>query len=231
MRILEVGAGLCLTSLFLRQQGYNITALEPAIGGFDLFARIKQAMLENYLDIDLQVMEKPAQQLNPTEDGCFDLIFSNNVMEHIPDWPAALDAMATVLATDGLMLHACPNYTVPYEPHYGVPVFRHFVKLSKHLFLGKAHDQGIWNSLNFITCRELGSHCNSLGLNCHFEKALLYKALKRIDNDPLFEKRHKGAVATIARLIMRSGLGRLIRHIPPCLATPMVVEISKREVH
>ncbi|WP_167631205.1 class I SAM-dependent methyltransferase [Mariprofundus ferrooxydans] len=231
MRILEVGAGLCLTSLFLRQQGYHITALEPAIGGFDLFARIKQAMLEHYPGIDLQVMEKPAQQLNPTENGCFDLIFSNNVMEHIPDWPAALDAMATVLAEDGVMLHACPNYTVPYEPHYGVPVFRHFVTLSRLLFLRKTHDQGIWNSLNFITCRALSAHCNNHDLNCHFEKALLYKALKRIDDDPLFEERHKGAVASIARLIMRSGLGRLIRHIPPCLATPMVVEINKRKPH
>jgi len=228
LRILEIGAGLCLTSLFLRQQGYDVTALEPAIGGFDLFAQIKKAMLEHYHHIELPVLDKPAQQLNMATDGCFDFVFSNNVIEHIPDWPAAMMAMTAVLATDGLMLHACPNYTIPYEPHYGVPVFRHFTGLSKRLFLSDAIDDGIWNSLNFITCRAIKKHCNSQRLTCRFEEALLYKALKRVDDDPLFEERHKGVVATIARFIMRSGLGLLIRRIPPCLATPMVVEISKR---
>ena len=39
-KILEVGAGLCLLSLFLRTRGYSVTALEPLAGGFDFFAKL-----------------------------------------------------------------------------------------------------------------------------------------------------------------------------------------------
>lgn len=230
MRILEVGAGLCLTSLFLRQQGYQITALEPAIGGFGLFEQLKRAILNHYSDSMLTVLEKPAQQLNPA-DGPFDLIFSNNVIEHIPDWPAALSAMAAILSEQGNMLHACPNYTVPYEPHYGVPVFRHFRQLSKRLFLGKDRDMEIWNSLNFITCSEISHFCQRSQLSCSFEKSLLYKALKRIEDDPLFETRHQGVVASLARILMRSGIGNIFSYIPPCMATPMIVKITRKRLN
>ena len=228
-RILEVGAGLCLTSLFLRQAGFNITALEPSLGGFGIFELLKGKILQTHQGIELPVLEKPAQELDPTTEGEFDLIFSNNVLEHIPEWPAALEAMASVLTDGGRMLHACPNYTVPYEPHYGVPVFRHFPALSRRLFLGD-RDAEIWGSLNFITGHNLMSHCNKHNLNCCLKRELLYTALKRIETDPLFEERHQGAVATLARLLLRSGIARLLRHIPPTLATPMVAVISKQAV-
>ena len=125
------------------------------------------------------------------------------------------------------MIHACPNYTIPYEPHYGVPVFRHFPNLSRKLFLPSGSDTEIWESLNFITCREIKSHCNRSNLTFRFRSELLYKAIKRINDDVVFRERHQGLVATLASLIMKSGLGALIRRIPPALSTPMIVEISR----
>jgi len=225
-QILEVGAGLCLLSLFLRQQGFRNIALEPALGGFGLFEQLKTAILKHFSQIDLPVLDKPAQALDTSADGPFDLIFSNNVIEHIPEWPVALEAMTAVLSLKGLMVHACPNYTIPYEPHYGVPVFRHFPKLSRKLFLPAGSDAEIWESLNFITCREIKLHCNKENLNYRFRSELLYEAIKRINDDEVFKKRHQGMVATLASFIMKSGLGALIRRIPPTLSTPMIVEIN-----
>ena len=226
-QILEVGAGLCLLSLFLKHEGFRITALEPALGGFGLFEQLKTAILKHFTEIDLPVLDKPAQALDLTTDGPFDLLFSNNVIEHIPEWPIALEAMAAVLNPNGLMVHACPNYTIPYEPHYGVPVFRHFPNLSRTLFLSAKRDPEIWDSLNFITCREIKHHCNKNTLTYQFRSELLYLAIKRIDEDEAFKQRHQGMVATLASLIMKSGLGAIIRRIPPSLSTPMVVEISR----
>jgi len=197
------------------------------MGGFDLFAHIKQAILNHADSIDLTVIDKPVQQLTADEDGEFDLIFSNNVMEHIPGWHQAMDAMSAVLSSNGQMLHACPNYTVPYEPHYGVPVFRHFPEISRRLFLQSSADTGIWESLNFITCRALAGYCRQNRLNAAFEQGLLYKALKRLEDDPLFADRHQGMVARVARLLMLSGIGNLFRYIPASLATPMIVTIRK----
>jgi len=226
-RILEVGAGLCLLSLFLRREGYSIVALEPAIGGFELFDTARKAIAVHFSDIDLDILDCTAQQLDPSIHGSFDLIFSNNVLEHIPDWEDALLMMEGVLNRDGYMLHACPNYTVPYEPHYGIPVFRRCVGLSGRLFLPADADDGIWKSLNFITCEQVRKFCKRHRLICRFRQGLLFDALQRVETDHIFSERHKGLVVTVARFIMRSGLGQLVRRIPPSLATPMIVRIEK----
>jgi len=225
-RILEVGAGLCLLSLFLKREGYNIVALEPALGGHELFEQARRAILAHYSHIPLRMLDCPAERLDAAVHGRFDVIFSNNVIEHIPDWQAALDAMSGVLDEHGYMLHSCPNYNVPYEPHYGVPVLHRVPNLSRRWFLASDADQGIWNSLNFITYYQLQSYCRAHGLCCSFEKGLLYKAVKRIDEDPLFRERHRGVVATVAWLLLRTGLARLLGSIPAALATPMVVRIQ-----
>jgi len=224
-RMLEVGAGLCLTSLFLKQEGFSIMALEPAIGGFGIFECVKNAILKHFAHLKLEVITEPAQQLNPDQHGYFDLIFSNYVIEHIPDWQLALKKMASVLTHEGKMLHSCPNYTIPYEPHYGTLVFRHFRNLSKRFLLPKNCDLGIWHSLNFITGREIKSFCKTTGLDCTFKKELLYLAFKRMHDDPIFKQRHQGLAASLASLMDASGLIRLLKYVPPVWATPLIVKI------
>jgi len=227
LRTLEVGAGLCLTSLFLRSQGYPVTALEPALGGYGLFDVAKQTIIDHFNDIQLEVLTCPAQELSRTKHGEFSLIFSNNVMEHIPDWQSALTAMASVLAKQGIMRHSCPNYSVPYEPHYGVPVFRHLPGVSKRLFLPKTADTEIWNSLNFICYRDVKSYCTHNDLLCSFDKGLLYKALMRIKEDREFKSRHKGVIASLASLLITTGVVRLFSYIPASISTPMIFSINK----
>jgi len=224
-RMLEVGAGLCLTSLFLKQEGFSIVALEPALGGFGVFESVKNTILKHFSHLELQVMTEPAEQLNPAQYGSFDLIFSNYVIEHIPQWRTALKKMASVLQPHGKMIHSCPNYTIPYEPHYGTLVFRHFPTISKRVFLPRNCDLGIWNSLNFITYREIKSFCKGAELDCTFKKELLYLAFKRVGEDPLFKQRHKGLAASLAKFLLATGIIKLLKYVPPACATPLIVEI------
>lgn len=224
-RILEAGAGLCLLSLFLKQEGFPIIALEPALGGYGIFKQARNAILDHFSELNLQVLTKPAQQLNTPEHGTFDLIFSNNVMEHIPDWECALTAMASVLAPEGKMRHSCPNYTIPYEPHYSTLAFHHFRRLSKWLFLPKGVDTEIWDSLNFITYRAVKKICKEQKLSVSFEKGLLYRAFQRIHGDPLFKVRHEGIVVYVANIVMKPPLKWLVRNVPTALSTPMIFEI------
>jgi len=229
LRMLEVGAGLCLLSLFLKQQGYQIVALEPALGGYGIFEQSKDAMLKHFSDVNLEVLTEAAQQLNPEQHGSFDLIFSNNVIEHIPQWQAALSAMMTVLPKHGQLIHACPNYTIPYEPHYGVPVFRHFRGLSQRLFLSKSDDTDIWHSLNFITCGQIKLFCRKQHLLCHFEAELLYQAFYRIHHDPVFQQRHQGMITFVANWMMKAPFKQIIRRLPASLSTPMIFTIRHNE--
>ncbi|MDQ6957780.1 MAG: methyltransferase domain-containing protein [Mariprofundaceae bacterium] len=224
-RLLEVGAGLCLFSLFLKQEGFNITALEPALGGFGVFDVLRRSIIEHYPGIDLQVLAIPAAELNAETHGHFDLIFSNNVVEHIPDWQEAFRAMLCVLRENGMMLHACPNYSVPYDPHYGVPVLRRLPRLSRRLFLPAGGDMEIWQSLNFICHRQVRCFAAAHDCSIVFKKGQVHQALVRLKTDDIFRQRHQGMVTKVADVLDATGLLRLLRYLPPAMATPMTFEM------
>ena len=225
-RILEIGAGLCLFSLFLKSEGFEITALEPSRGGYGFFEQSRQAIAKQFPSLELPVLTCPAEALTPEKQGSFDIIFSNNVIEHIPDWEAALAAMSAILAIDGRMIHACPNYFVPYEPHYGIPVFRYWPSISKKLFLPADADPEIWDSLNFISYRQVRNFAGRRSLYLRFRQGLLYNVLMRMNTDPLFRERHKGPVAVIVSMLNATGAMRLLKHLPAAVSTPMIFELS-----
>lgn len=227
-RILEVGAGLCLLSLFLRSQGYDIIALEPAQGGFDHFDALKNSILALHEGLHLSVLEKTAQDLDPIENGCFDLIFSNNVLEHIPDLKGAVSALAHVLEPGGQMIHTCPNYTVPYEPHFGLPVFKSWPRITKFFWPDKINSQlELWDSLNFVSYFQMRKIVARYQLEIKFSKHVMYDAFSRIGQDSEFAKRHsRSAAGRIYRVLVKLRLLNLIKLIPPALSTPMIFEIS-----
>jgi|GEM_PF-1227824 len=50
-----------------------------------------------------------AQDLSHFDDNSFDLVYSSNVMEHIPDLKACLSEQRRVLLPDGLAIHTMPT--------------------------------------------------------------------------------------------------------------------------
>lgn len=228
LKMLEVGAGLCLFSLFLRKQGYDITALEPSAGGFGKFEVSKQVILDAYAALDLRVLEFPAQDLPSCSDK-FDLIFSNNVLEHIPHLEEAWLGMCAVLKPKGVMVHNCPNYFFPYEPHLGIPVFKHFSGLSTLCFRSSVEQfRGVWDSLNFITYFDVKKLARAGGMNVSFRNGLLFEALNRIERDPLFRERHSGSfIMAVYTTLRKTGLLGLLRYLPPAFSTPMIFQCSR----
>ncbi len=53
----------------------------------------------------------------PFEDGCFDVVFSHEVIEHVDDDRQAAAEMVRVLAPGGRILIFCPNRLYPFETH------------------------------------------------------------------------------------------------------------------
>ena len=229
-KILEVGAGLCLFSLFLKQQGYAITALEPASTGFNQFEAIKEAILSEYSFIGLDVYDIPAESLTPESHGTYDLIFSNNVIEHIASLKTALSSMNTVMSPDGEMIHGCPNYFVPYEPHFGLPVLFFWPQLSHALFMGRIKErQALWKSLNFVTTARIARYAQELGIDVDFAKGCMLSAIQRLDSDPQFRTRHQNSFAgRVIRFMQIIGVANLLGKLPPSLASPMIFSCRRK---
>jgi len=228
-RALEVGAGICLFSVFLKREGFNIVALEPAMAGYEIFAACKRVILQHFAEVDLELLEIPAGELDPRRHGAFDLIFSNNVIEHIPDWRAALAAMLSVLKPGAQMRHACPNYLFPYEPHYAIPILKWYPQLSRRVFAAKIDpNPDIWDSLNFLSYCEIRRFASQHQVSVAFEPGLLYRALMRLDSDPMFRQRHAGGMTRLTFAALKhSGLIHLLRCLPAACTTPMQFSIVR----
>jgi SAM-dependent methyltransferase len=71
-------------------------------------AWLGQSILERRL-ANVEYCICDAQDLSRFPDNSFDLVFSSNVLEHIPDVDRCLRQCLHVLKGDGLMLHTMPN--------------------------------------------------------------------------------------------------------------------------
>jgi 2-polyprenyl-3-methyl-5-hydroxy-6-metoxy-1,4-benzoquinol methylase len=224
-RVLEVGAGIGIVSLALHRCGIDVVAIEPGLGGFDQNAQVG-ACLRDWLNIDDAAwLSVGAGDLRPENQGVFDVQFSVNVLEHIPDLEAAVSGMCGVLRSGGVMRHTCPNYLVPYEPHFGIPLVPLFPRATAWLLPG-ARKTELWRSLNFVTLGRMKRAFARHGFDCSFAPGTMCAAFARLDQDPRFRERQgrTGVVALADVMLRRLGLLRLVARLPPVLATPMTFE-------
>jgi 2-polyprenyl-3-methyl-5-hydroxy-6-metoxy-1,4-benzoquinol methylase len=229
-RVLEVGAGLCLLSLFLRTQGYEVVALEPIGIGFDFFSVATSEILEHAKSCGLNRLAIPAEALAPESHGQFELIFSVHVLEHIIDLDAAFAGMVRVLSPGGTMIHLFPNYAVPYEPHFGIPLVPFLPRATAILYRRRiSRGEDVWRSLNFITVHRFARLSRKHDLFVEFRRGVLYDFLRRFAEDPIFAARHRnGFVGPLFLGLQVLGLLSSMRYIPPQLATPAIAVARRR---
>ena len=222
-RILEVGSGLGLLSGFLGSLGYDVTALEPGGIGYE-----ERSILADLVPSDSSVDYRSSaiEDLDPSVEVPFDLIFSINVLEHVEDVHSALSAMKMLLDNDGVMVHECPNYTVPFEPHFGVPLVPFAPSRSRSILPSSIINTGLWASLNFITARDVRRSADQLGLSADFEPALLARSLDRLNDDPEFRQRHQW-LGKVAAGLQRLGITKALSQLPAGAATPMIFRLQQ----
>lgn len=225
MRLLEVGGGVGLVYALLRSRGFDVVSLEPGSDGFGDRHRAGLRMLER-LGIDSIGWLRTGIEDFPSSIPPFDLVFSYYVLEHVPNLDRAFQVMADVLRKDGLMVHQCPNYTVPFEPHYNIPLIPFKPEWTSAFSPGLRH-QGLWRGLRFLTVGRIIRLCAGQGLRPVFRNGMIAEAFERVLDDPLFGARKQGFVK-IARLLKRTGTLKILRRLPPVLDTPM--EFTARKV-
>jgi 2-polyprenyl-3-methyl-5-hydroxy-6-metoxy-1,4-benzoquinol methylase len=225
-RILEVGSGAGIVSACLRLSDIEVTSLEPSTEGFDIYHKLNH-MIQRYFGFTcFSHLAIPIEQLDPQKHSVFDFIFSINVLEHIHDLGAALSAMTCALSQEGIMIHLCPNYAVPFEPHYGIPLIPFKPRLTHLLLSHKVKEDVIWKSLNFITYREVIRFAKKLGCTVRFKKEVMYKNLERLGHDKGFLKRHQ-VLSHLYNFLRFARITACVRRLPHQISSPMVFEWYK----
>lgn len=219
LKVLEIGAGAGILTAWLSRNGIDITGIEPSGIGYDFHWDLKEAIWKHF-QLPQQVLLDYGIEDIPKLGKKYDLMFSVNVLEHIPFsiLEPSFNGMREALAPGGTMLHHCPNYFIPFEPHYGFPLIPFLPKLTGPL-MGVSRD-GVWKSLNFINYSRVKRMARRAGLTIAFRKAVMMDTFRRLDDDPVFAGRHK-ALSRIYPLMKNLGFNLFLKSIPAALSTPM----------
>lgn len=226
--VLEVGcgAGVLLTRLADEFRTLSFTGVEPIGPGFAQFAE-SLAAIENSYD-NVTIMRQRIEDMQ--SPGTFDLIFSVNVFEHLDDWRRGIDICLSMLKPGGALVILCPNYNIPYESHFALPIL--FGKSFTERVFGSRIRQleerldahGLWKSLNFIKASELSRYCREKRYAATFDRAIMRRMLDRLEEDAEFRKR-QSALAQVAIAANRMGAGRLLEILPAPFGAYMKITV------
>jgi SAM-dependent methyltransferase len=219
-RILEVGSGPGMLIAWLHMNGVNITGIEPSELGFEFNLQIQNAIWEYYKLPGNLILDLVAEGLDPAIHGKFDLIYSVNVIEHLlpENIELAFTKIKNILAEDGMIHHHCPNYIIPFDPHYGLPLVPMFPQL-----IGKIKgvaNQNLWKSINFITLPQVKKVASAIGMEVSFQQKVMKETFLRLEEDKEFAERHV-SLAKIYPILKKLGIINFFGLIPPILCTPM----------
>jgi SAM-dependent methyltransferase len=222
LRLLEVGGGLGFFHVMAHAEGVDVVSTEPAGEGFSGFRAFGLACVTELTGRPERFVDAYAERL-PWSNGEFQLVVSSNVLEHVADPEQAIREMWRVTQSGGVLLNHCPNYLVPYEPHYRVPIIPCAVGLSGRAIWRGLQNHALWRSLNSIHSFQIMRIARNLpGATLVFlnPMAMLFERLVR---DTRFLSRHRA----LASFISLPPVRMLLMRMPPYLLTPMVFEIIK----
>jgi len=222
MKLFEIGGGIGLVNAWLQVSGYEIISIEPSDGGHDNYYEIGAYIIKN-LNLDKNRW-KPlkAEQINPLGEK-YDLVFSNNVLEHINDVDAAFKKMGSCLNNSGVMRHCCPNYAIPYEPHYGIPLLPFMEKYTTFL-MPNIRNEELWRSINFISAKEVRRICKKHSYVIDFDRETTYKSISRLFYDEKFAERHVW-LKYIFGIMKKLRILSWLKLIPAVYATPILFTV------
>jgi SAM-dependent methyltransferase len=174
-RILDLGSGSGSFVVACRRRGLRAFGLEPD--------RIGQGAKITSIQIARRRLTEPVFVSGvgeglPFPDACFDLVFMNQVVEHVADQAKVIRESARVLREGGVIYIACPNYLRFYEPHYKIFWAPLLPKALGRMYLRlRGRSPAMLNQLTYTTNRRLRKLLAALGsdytvLDLHREQFL-----------------------------------------------------------
>jgi len=114
---------------FGHELGGNSRILDFGCGSGEMVQEYRNAGFQAFgtdivLDVETELLRRiqAGSYRIPFDDGTFDFVFSNSVLEHVQDLSGALNEIRRVLRPGGVSLHVLPSKFRLIEPHVFVPL-------------------------------------------------------------------------------------------------------------
>lgn len=125
LHVLDAGCGLGLQSMLWAQDGHKVVALDIDT---DLLEIGKE--LAGRRQLDIQWLQGRVDKI-PLPDESVDLCLCVELLEHVPNWEAALDEMARVLSPGGVVLLTTTNILCPKQNEFRLPLYSWWPSFAK----------------------------------------------------------------------------------------------------
>jgi SAM-dependent methyltransferase len=120
MRVLDYGCGAGQIVKLLRSRGIEAYGCDVFYEGGDSSSNIDTSIVPFIHRMDGDRI--------PFEAGSFDVVLSNQVLEHVPNLDGVVAELARVLKSGGIAINLFPDMGVWREGHCGVPLLHRFPK-------------------------------------------------------------------------------------------------------
>jgi len=129
LRVLDIGCGYGHTARELARHTRHVIGIEPShslyVAAEELGATANLPNLEY----------RPLGVYHLGDREAFDLVVLDNVLEHLPDHPRAIETISHVLAPGGVAYILVPNRLWPIEVHYHLPLLGYLPLPLANLYL------------------------------------------------------------------------------------------------
>lgn len=231
-RILEIGGGVLALAVQLANEGFEVTSVEPAGGGFGEIPFLMQIYSNlNEKQEHLHIIALPIEECQ--FNAKFHYIFSINVMEHLHDPYAVTWDIMNYLDKGAKYRFFCPNYNFPYEPHFSKWIFQRkngafFLKSenAKNRNIIEEDIDGLYKSLNFITFSKFKGNLKGVDLQVKANRLAFFEIVTRSLQDNSLSQRHPG-LTKVVRVFAKIGLISLFKIVPVHFQPVMDVQVYK----
>lgn len=197
--VVEIGAGIGLLALKIADKGFEVTAFEPEASGFTEMHAMREVILSNWVGKTPTVNFIDNYIDSTTElDKSADYMFAINVIEHVPEYEQLIVNALRLKSERATLRLICPNYAIPYEPHFEFPIIL-TKNLTWRIFKTRIAKSTIpnpvnfWQDLSWPTQRKLRQKLDNLGLVAEFSREATNHYINRALTDSKFIER-KGRI-------------------------------------
>jgi 2-polyprenyl-3-methyl-5-hydroxy-6-metoxy-1,4-benzoquinol methylase len=238
--IYEIGSGIGLLARMTAENGHKVVATDPGGHGFNAMSKL-HAIISDCFQSDEEspkFYNYTSQEINEIlkdEKHSFDFIFAANVIEHVSDLEGFFDSVLNLMnEATGTCRFICPNYAIPYEPHFGFFTLfskrlTYILQKNKIMHSSIAYPKNFYEDLTFPTVFKVKRALRNKGVEVHFSRNASNAYLDRVFSDNYFMLRKK-KLANIVK-IMQYTTKNITQWIPIFFLPIIDVSIAKRKVN